>query len=126
MDFFGVFCLAVLVFMVIFTNILFRRKLSIKKIKDKKIKIYYLIISIISLPISLVIVYNFQLAIEDFFNIKLLNINDIRIIIRMYILTSIVIIYAFLHFFIDKLFFKKIIKKSKIEEYNEIGKPIDY
>lgn len=126
MDFFGVFCLAVLVFMVIFTNILFRRKLSIKKIKDKKIKIYYLIISIISLPISLVIVYNFQLAIEDFFNIKLLNINDIRIIIRMYILTSIVIIYAFLHFFIDKLFFKKIIKKSKIEEYNEIGKLIDY
>jgi hypothetical protein len=126
MDFFGVFCLAVLVLMVIFTNILFRRKLSIKKIKDKKIKIYYLIISIISLPIALVIVYNFQLAIEDFFNIKLLNINDIRIIIRMYILTSIVIIYAFLHFFIDKLFFKKIIKKSKIEEYNEIGKPIDY
>ncbi len=126
MDFFGVFCLAVLVFMVIFTNILFRRKLSIKKIKDKKIKIYYLIISIISLPIALVIVYNFQLAIEDFFNIKLLNINDIRIIIRMYILTSIVIIYAFLHFFIDKLFFKKIIKKSKIEEYNEIGKLIDY
>lgn len=126
MDFFGVFCLAVLVFMVIFTNILFRRKLSIKKIKDKKIKIYYLIISIISLPIALVIVYNFQLAIEDFFNIKLLNINDIRIIIRMYILTSIVIIYAFLHFFIDKLFFKKIIKKSNIEEYNEIGKLIDY
>ncbi|MBC5833544.1 hypothetical protein G6N05_01475 [Flavobacterium sp. F372] len=126
MDFFGVFCLAVLVFMVIFANILFRRKLSIKKIKDKKIKIYYLIISIISLPIALVIVYNFQLAIEDFFNIKLLNINDIRIIIRMYILTSIVIIYAFLHFFIDKLFLKKIIKKSKIEEYNEIGKLIDY
>jgi hypothetical protein len=126
MDFFGVFCLAVLVFMVIFANILFRRKLSIKKIKDKKIKIYYLIISIISLPIALVIVYNFQLAIEDFFNIKLLNINDNRIIIRMFIFTSIVIIYAFLQFFIDKLFFKKIIKKSKIEEYNEIGKPIDY
>jgi uncharacterized BrkB/YihY/UPF0761 family membrane protein len=118
MDSFGIFFTICILAEIIVLNILFSKKIKNRKLKVKKINLFYFVISLVSFLFIFIIVNLFYELLQKHL---LNNLIQSDISIRLIIMNLILILLPLLQLLISQIFINLIDKKNKINEITLIG-----
>jgi uncharacterized BrkB/YihY/UPF0761 family membrane protein len=118
MDSFGIFFTICILAEIIVLNILFSKKIKNRKLKVKKINLFYFVISLVSFLFIFIIVNLFYELLQKHL---LNNLIQSDISVRLIIMNLILILLPLLQLLISQIFINLIDKKNKINEITLIG-----